>query len=149
MGGYAYAGGFDGPEPTVDPAAAQQHVEAAIACLKLDGLAAFDCVEAGLADGSILPNDVAIPFQHPECVLDKAYFGKPEELTDIEFTAVSMVGAACFRSVVDTTTFDFAVNYPEFVAPDCLEGRNPKASRDREYLLRMLSCAVAARPVDP
>jgi hypothetical protein len=148
VGGYAYAGGFDDSTPVVETAATQRHIEAAIACLKLEGPAAYGCIEAGLADGSILPSDVSVPLQHPECVVYKAYYGEPEELTDIEFTAVSIAGAPCFRAIAGTATFDFAINYPEFVAPDCLEGRNPKASRDRDYLLRMLSCAAAARPVE-
>ena len=148
VGGYAYAGRFDDGVASADAESKQQHIEAAIACLKLEGLAAYDCIEAGLADGTILPSTVSVPLQHPECVIYKAYYGEPEEMTDIEFTAVAIAGAPCFRTLADTSTFDFAINYPEFVAPDCLEGRNPKASRDREYLLRVLSCAAAARPVN-
>lgn len=146
VGGYLYARDT-GATAAADTEPTEQHIEAAIACLRLQSDAMYDCVEAGLADGSILPSDVSVPLQYPECVIYRAYFGEPEQLTDIEFTAVAIAGAPCFATLADTASFEFAVNYPEFVAPDCLEGRNPKASRDREYLLRVLSCAAAARPV--
>jgi hypothetical protein len=145
-GGYAYAGGFDNADAAADSESTERYIAAAVACLKLEAPAMLDCVETGLADGSILPSNVSVPLQNRECVIYRAYFGEPEQLTDLEFTAVAIAGAPCFSTVADTASFEFAINYPEFVAPDCLEGRNPKVARDREYLLRMLACATASRP---
>jgi hypothetical protein len=109
---------------------------------KLDADAAKQCVQDGLADGSIDPATMPAELRYPECGLSELYFDGADLLSDDAFVATIDAAHDCFQTKVDAGELDEADVPPHAAHTECLTGINPYAASDEE-LETYLDCIGA------
>ncbi len=129
------------PDDTVDTS--DEEEDALSACFGIfEAEEGLQCVQEGVANGSIDPDDVNPVYLHPECGVAEIhwnfeYYG----LSDEDFDAVVAAAAACFAPLIASGEVDEFWLSPEFVHPECLPGGNIYDSDADEAYDEFLDCA--------
>jgi hypothetical protein len=97
---------------------------------KLDADTAKDCVDAGLADGSIDRSTLPAELRYPECGLSDLFFAGMVDLSDDEFVATVNAAHDCFQTKVDRGELDEADVPLDAAHTECLTGINPYTASD-------------------
>ena len=121
-------------------------LDAFTACfMELDPAAGVKCLNDGIADGSIDPTFVTVPFRHPECGVAEAYWSDVYSMPDDEFVELVTSASPCFLDLVRSGAVE-SWNVPsELLAPECLEVSNwYTVSDDSDYTTRFFDCTAEA-----
>ena len=98
------------------------------------------CVNDGIAAGTIESAMVPVAVSHPECGVADVYLSKVYSLSDDEFTKMATTASPCFLQLVKDGTVNSTMVAYELIAPECLEGRNPYTVQDQTYIDRANAC---------
>ena len=110
-----------------------------------DAATGVQCVQDGLAAGSIDPSFVVVTLRFPECGVAEVYWNSVVELTDDEFVAMITEASPCFIGLVESGDVASWEVPDELIAPECVEGRNWYTFDDEEYNQRVFDCAAKVR----
>jgi hypothetical protein len=109
---------------------------------KLDADAAKQCVEDGLADGSIDPTTMPAELRFPECGLSDLFWGGVEDLSDDEFVGTIEAANDCYQGKVDGGELDESEVPLDAAHTECLTGVNPYTA-SQDVLETYLDCIGA------
>jgi hypothetical protein len=98
------------------------------------------CINDGIAAGTIDTVMVPAAVSHPECGVADVYLSKVYSLADDEFTKMATAASPCFLQLVKDGTVNSMMVAYELIAPECLEGRNPYTVQDQTYIDRANAC---------
>ncbi len=118
-------------DPLVDdtiPAEFEAAEEAYSACLQSPTAEeAAACLEQGIADGVIPEYYMPVELQFLDCGLGEVAMGKVSEydLSDEEYTSMLVVANECFTALIADGSVEEYLVPPEYLRPECAEGRNP------------------------
>ena len=108
---------------------------------------ARDCITAGIDSGVIPDYYLPVELQFVECGLGDVFLDvTPEdEMTDEEYTALLTKANECFRELIDAGSVEEYLVPPEYLRPECAEGRNPWSfeTDDDGLFDRWLDCIYA------
>ena len=98
------------------------------------------CVNDGIAAGTIESAMVPVAVSHPECGVADVYLSKVYSLSDDEFTKMATTASPCFLQLVKDGTVNSTMVAYELIAPECMEGRNPYTVQEQTYIDRANAC---------
>ncbi len=119
--------------------------EAASICYELDAVEDVTaCLVEGVDAGVLSDYYVGVELQFPECGLAESSLGRTELFTmsDEDYTAMIETSSACFEELIENGDVDRSAVPPEYLKPDCGEGRNPWSFDvdDDEFFDRWIEC---------
>ena len=118
---------------------------AAERCYELDTVEDVTaCLVEGIDAGLLSDYYVGVELQFPECGLAESSLGRTPLFTmsDEEYTAMIATSAACFEALIERGDVDRFVVAPEYLKPECGEGRNPWSfdDGDDDFFDRWIEC---------
>ena len=106
--------------------------------------AARDCIVAGIDAGVIPDYYLPVELQFLECGVGDVYIGLTSEyeMSDDEYTAMLVAANTCFAGLIADGSVEEYLVPPEYLRPECAEGRNPWSfdSDDDGLFDRWLDC---------
>jgi hypothetical protein len=110
-----------------------------------DAAVGVQCMNDGIAAGTIDPDFVQVPVRFPECGVAEVYWSDVYSLSDDDFVAMATAASPCFLDLVEQGVIEYYLLPSELLAPECLEGRNwYMASSDDDYTNRFFECIAEA-----
>ncbi|MCU1361179.1 MAG: hypothetical protein JWN99_2468 [Ilumatobacteraceae bacterium] len=109
-----------------------------------DATAGIQCMQDGIADGTIDADLVNVTFRYPQCGAADAYWSDVYTMPDADFVALVTAASPCFLNLVASGEIDAYMLPSEFLDPACLEGKNWYTAFDDAYNDRFFDCTSAA-----
>ncbi|MBI5090168.1 MAG: hypothetical protein HZB15_15250 [Actinobacteria bacterium] len=128
------------PDDTSDAGASDAIDE----CYALDAAAGVQCVQDGIAAGTIDPGQVVVTVPYPECGAAEPYWSEVYSMEDAEFVALAEQVSPCFLDLVASGEISKYEMHSELIDPTCLEGKNWYTNFESDYNSRFYDCVDAA-----
>lgn len=136
-----------GETPSTDPGSATDpEFDAFTECFSnTDPAAGVQCLNDGIAAGTIDPFYVPPHFRFPECGVAEVYWVDVYSMADADFVAMATEASPCFVALVQSGQVNAYEVASELIAPQCLEGKNWYTNLDDGFDTRFFECVGKVR----